>query len=260
MNLKNKTIVVTRAHDQAAEFAAELKKFGADIFLFPTIEIVPPDSFAALDEAIKNLDRFDWLIFTAVNAVEYFLQRLKENHVEVDALDYLRVCAIGEATANRLASARIHLDVVPTDSKAEGVFAALREYIGEEFAGLRFLLPRAKVARDYLPEKLSRAGAEIEVAEAYQTILPRNPATAKLKALLAADSIEVITFTSGSTVKNFARIFAVNDLSKILAGVKIACLGDITAQAAAEVGLRTEILPAETTTFGLASAINDFFA
>ena len=258
--LADKMIVVTRAREQAGEFVAELKKLGADIFLFPTIEIAAPDSYAALDSAIENLQSYEWLIFTSANGVEHFLSRLEAKGFETSELDYLRVCAVGEVTANRLMAARIHLDIVPNEFKAEGVFAALQEYIGADFRGNRFLLPQAKVARDFLPEKLRAAGAEIDVAEAYQTIIPPTPETAKLKALIAADSIDCLTFTSSSTVKNFARIFQTANLSQLLKSVKVACIGDIAAQTAQEYGLKVDIMPAEFTTFALAQAIGNYFS
>ncbi len=115
------------------------------------------------------------------------------------------------------------------------------------------------MARDFLPEKLRSFGAEIDVVETYQTIVPKSPETTKLKTLIAADSIDCITFTSSSTVKNFARIFQLNDLSQLLKNVKIACLGDITAKTANEFGLNVDILPAEFTTSALAQAITDFY-
>src|SRR5215210_7277367 len=128
--LAGRTIVITRARAQALDFAAELERLGARVVSCPTIEIVEPESYASLDEAIENLYGYDWLIFTSVNGVDYFLRRLEQRGHEVSELDELRVCAIGEATALRLREARIHVDVVPEQFKAEGAFLAIAAYVG----------------------------------------------------------------------------------------------------------------------------------
>src|SRR5918998_2736516 len=136
--LEGRTVVVTRALKQAAEFAAELEAFGARVVACPTIEIVEPESYAELDEAIENLFGYDWLVFTSANGVEFFLRRLAAAGRDVNELDELRVCAVGAATAERLTEAHVHVDVVPELAQAEGVFEALAEY-----AGGRGHLPKA---------------------------------------------------------------------------------------------------------------------
>lgn len=259
--LEGRTVMITRAREQAAEFAEELERYGARVEICPTIEIVPPDSYAQLDEAIENLYGYDWLIFTSVNGVEHFLRRLAEHGDDVSALDELRVCAIGSATSERLLEAFIHVDVVPEKFQAEGVFAALENYIGgpDEFRNLNFLLPRAAVARDYLPRALEEAGARVDVVDAYRTVRPATTERARVEALLVGGGIDCVTFTSSSTVRNFAGLFDTNDLSELLEGVDVACIGEITASTAAEFGLRAEIQPAEFTVPALARAIADYY-
>jgi uroporphyrinogen III methyltransferase/synthase len=260
--LRDRTIVITRALKQAAPFAAALESYGARVISCPTIEIVEPDSFTPLDEAIQNLYGYDWLIFTSVNGVDYFLRRLKEFERDVSELDELKLCAIGEATAERLRDASIHVDIVPEEFKAEGVFAALERFIGgaSGFHGQNFLIPRAAQARDYLPRALEAAGARADVVPAYRTVAPQDTEKRRVEALLAGGAVDCITFTSSSTVRNFAELFDTTDLSILLAEVKVACIGDITASTAAEYGLRTDIQPQEFTTYALARAIAQFYA
>src|SRR2546421_8029015 len=128
--LAGRTIVITRARAQAAEFASKLERLGARVVNCPTIEIVEPESYALLDQAIENLYGYDWLIFTSVNGVDFFMRRLEKLGRDVSELDELRVCAIGEATAVRLREARVHVDVVPEKFKAEGAYAAIENYVG----------------------------------------------------------------------------------------------------------------------------------
>lgn len=260
--LDGRTIVITRARAQAHEFVAELERAGARVVSCPTIEIVEPESYAMLDEAIENLYGYDWLIFTSVNGVDYFLRRLETRGHEVNELDELRVCAIGEATANRLREARIHVDVIPEQFKAEGAFSAIESYVGgrEGIAHLNFLIPRAAIARDYLPKALEEAGARVDVVPAYRTVRPQTQERGRVEALLAGGAIDCITFTSSSTVANFAQLFDTTDLSQLLAGVHVACIGDITAATAAQYNLRTDILPDEYTIPALTRAIVDYYS
>ncbi|HKQ50993.1 MAG TPA: uroporphyrinogen-III synthase, partial [Pyrinomonadaceae bacterium] len=255
--LAGRTVVVTRARAQSAEFVADLERLGARVVACPTIEIVEPESYALLDEAIENLYGYDWLILTSVNGVEHFLRRLEKLGHERSKLDELRVCAIGEATALRLRESEVHVDVVPEQFKAEGAFSAIEAYVGghEHLKHLNFLIPRAAIARDYLPDALEDAGARVDVVPAYRTVRPQTSERGRVEALLAGGAVDCITFTSSSTVKNFASLFDTTDLSALLEGVTVACIGDITAATAAEYSLSTHILPAEFTVPALTRAI-----
>lgn len=258
--LAGRTVVVTRAASQAGEFVVELEEYGAQVIICPTIEIAEPESYERLDEAIDHLYGYDWLIFTSANAIEFFLRRLNARGVKVEALDEIKVCAIGQASADKLRDAHVHVDVIPSHSKAEGVFAALSEYAGgdEQLRGLNILLPRAAIGRDYLPKTLEDAGARVDVVTTYRTVVPENLDRGRLSAMLAG-SADCIAFTSSSTVKNLALLFDTHDLSKILSGVAIACIGDITAATAAEYGLHVDIQPAQATVKDLARAIADHY-
>lgn len=258
--LAGRTVVVTRAASQAGEFVAELERYGANVIICPTIEIAEPESYERLDEAIDHLYGYDWLIFTSANAIEFFLRRLNARGVKFEQLDEIKVCAIGHASAEKLRDAHVHVDVVPSQSKAEGVFVALSEFVGgsEQLRGLNILLPRAAVARDYLPKALEDAGARVDVVTAYRTVVPENLDRGRLSAMLAGSG-DCIAFTSSSTVKNLALLFDTHDLSKILSGLTIACIGDVTAATAADYGLPVHIQPASSTVKDLALAIANYY-
>ena len=253
--------MITRAQAQADEFIKELEQYGAKVIVCPTIEIRELESYERLDEAVDHLYGYDWLVFTSVNGVDYFFQRLKARERQTSDLDELKVCAIGEATADRLRDLHVHVDVIPEEFKAEGVFAALERFVGgaDGLQNLNVLIPRASVARDYLPRALEQAGARVDVVPAYRTSVPESLDRGRVAALLSG-SADCIAFTSSSTVRNLAQLFDTQELSKTLSGVVIACIGDITARTAADFGLRVEIQPEHFTIPSLARAIADYFS
>lgn len=259
--LAGRTVVITRSQTQADEFVSELEKFGADVMVCPTIEINALDSYELLDEAIAHLYGYDWLIFTSVNGVEHFFRRLQTCGHEVSELDELKVCAIGDATAERLRDLHVHVDVIPDEFKAEGVFAALERFVGGNtgLSKLNILIPRASIARDYLPRALQDSGARVDVVPAYRTSLPANLDRGRVAAMLSGKA-DCIAFTSSSTVKNLGQLFDTHDLSEALAGVVVACIGDVTTATAREFGLVVRIQPGEFTIPALARAIAEYFA
>lgn len=263
-SLSQKTVVVTRPREQAGELIDELEKLGAQVVLFPTIEIVAPaDDYLELDHAILNLSDYDWLIVTSANAAEHFLRRFAINNREIAELDFLRICAVGEATFERFRVAQVHVDILPEISSAKGIFAALGEYLGDpnEFKTLRFLLPRSSIADDFLPRKLTEAGAAVTKATAYQTILPQKPEIGKIKALLQGGAIDCLTFTSPSTFNNFVALVGENNLSLLLsaADVAIACLGETSAQAVRNKNLPVNVVSRSAGGAALVAAIAEFY-
>ena len=258
--LSGRTIVITRALAQSAEFVDALQEYGASVLNCPTIEIKEPDSYEQLDEAIDHLYGYDWIIFSSTNAVDFFVRRLKSLNHDPSELDEVRVCAIGEATGDKLREAHVHVDVVPALAKAEGVFSALTEFTGgaDKLAGLNFLLPRAAVARDILPRALEDAGARVDIVTTYRTVIPDDLDRGRLSAMLAG-SADCIAFTSSSTVRNLALLFDTHDLSSILGGLTIACIGEVTAATAAEYGLKVDIQPSEFNVKELARAIAEYY-
>jgi len=259
--LVGRTVVVTRAAAQAGDLIEALEGYGAAVISCPLIEIKEPEDFASLDEALEHLYGYDWIIFTSVNSVKFFLKRLSTKNVPQSELDEIRVVAIGESTAEKLRDEQVHVDLVPAISKSEGVFSSLMDFVGGQakLAGLNFLMPRAAVARDYLPKALEAANARVDVVTAYQNVIPQNLDRGKLSAMLAGGA-DCIAFTSSSTVKNLAQLFDTNDLSEKLHGLAIACLGEITAETAKRFGLNPLIQPATSTMSEFAKAIANHFA
>ena len=258
--LAGRTVIVTRAASQSNELTTLLESYGAAVIVCPTIEIRALDNYERLDEALDHLYGYDWLILTSTNGVEFFLKRLTERGLKIEDLDEIRVCAIGQRTTDKLHEAHVHVDIVPSQSTAEGVFAALSEFVGgvDRLNGLNILLPRALVGREYLPKALEDAGARVDVVPAYQTVLPEHLDRGRLSAMLAG-SADCIAFTSPSTIKNLAKLFDTHDLSKSLPGVAVACIGSVTAAAAVEYGLNVDIQPEQFTATDLAQAIADYY-
>jgi uroporphyrinogen III methyltransferase / synthase len=244
-------IVITRAGAQASGLARQIESAGGAVVEFPTIEIQPPEDFAAFDAAIENIEQYDWLIFTSVNSVAPFLARLRRAGKAPGALASIRVGAIGPETAQRLSSAGLMVSLVPERYQAEGILDAVKP---ELMKGQRVLIPRAAEAREVLPETLRAWGAAVDVVIAYRTALARVD-VAPLVDLLRRGAIDAITFTSSSTVKNFIRLFGGKNLAEIAGRSAIACIGPITARTVEEAGGRPAIVAEEFTTAGLTRAI-----
>lgn len=254
--LFGRRVVVTRSRSQASDLSAALAEAGALPVEFPTIKVVPPsDGYAALDEAITRLRAsdvpyYDWLLFTSVNGVEQFFSRL-ETVGDVRDLKGIRLGAIGPATAAALERRCLKPDFVPAEYRAEGVIEGLVE-LG--VAGQRVLIPRAREAREILPEKLAEAGAEVDLVPAYETI-PDQSGAGELKEMLDAGDIDIVTFTSSSTVKNLVAILDGYDFTRLPAEVTVACIGPITAETARDLGLRVDLVADSYTIPGLVEAL-----
>jgi len=243
--LRGKTVLVTRPRKQSEDITEQLEAVGATVIHCPTIEVLPPDNWAQLDGSIRRLKEYDWVIFTSANGVRFFFERLDELAIEgAEALSGGVVCAIGPATARALQKAGVVAQVTASDSKAEGALRAIIEQVGSEenVKGLQYLIPRAKVAREILPASLRKLGARVDAVETYQTVKPEIARDSILR-LFNETSIDVVTFTSSSTVSNFAALVGLTDLSDLLANVSIACIGPITAETANRYGLRNIIQP-----------------
>lgn len=249
--LFGKNILVTRARAQASKLTEGLEALGANCIEAPAIAIQPPqDGFAALDEAVAQMQDFAWVIFTSVNGVKYFFERLGKAGKDSRQLAGLKICAIGSATAKALQEHGIIADVVPGEYRAEGILAAL---YGQVKAGDRVLLPRAAEARSILPEELIALGAEVNVVNAYETVTGDGNGE-DLAAKLRQGEIDVVTFTSSSTVKNLLKLLG-NEGQALLQKVQIAAIGPITANTCEKNGLHVDIQAKEYTIEGLIQAI-----
>jgi len=253
--LFGKKILITRAKEQAAEFMALLANYGAEPVEFATIELLPPTDWKPLDRAIAKLANYDWLLFTSVNGVEFFMKRLFEKGGDLRKLTRAKIAAIGPKTAEAIRAHGLAPDLVPKYFQAEAVLEGLA---GVKMKGKRVLLPRAKEAREILSAELKKRGAKVDVVEAYRTVVPTKRRD-QLKKMLERKELAVITFTSSSTVKNFMALFKGQPVKQWLEGVKIACIGPITADTAREFGLSVDIQPADFTVVALAKAIAEGF-
>ena len=255
--LEGRAILVTRARAQSGEITAGIEALGGTVIHCPTIEVAQPSDPAPLDAAIRRLESFDWIVFASVNAVTFFCDRLNQLREDgVDSIASLVSCAIGPATAKALTSAGVEADVIPEVATSEGALSAIIEYAGgvEAVSGVRFLIPRARVAREFLPTELGKLGALVEAVEAYQTIRPSID-TAKIIALLEEGTVDAITFTSPSTVSNFAVLVGSQDLSQLLRNCLVACIGPVTTAAALQHGLKNPIEPETHTSASLIEVI-----
>jgi uroporphyrinogen III methyltransferase/synthase len=254
--LFGRRVVVTRARAQAGELLRELVALGAGVFEFPTIEIKPPEDFGPLDEAIQDLGSFDWIVFTSVNGVESFVERLRHHRLDLRAVPRrAKVAAIGPATALKVEEAGLRVDVTPEEYKAEALIGALT---GDSLKGKKVLIPRAKVAREILPEQLREAGAEVAVPPAYESV-PSSEGKERLKELLENGDIDCVTFTASSTVENFALAFG-EEAARLLSETRVACIGPITAETTRAHGFRVDAEADEYTIPGLVEAVVDLFA
>jgi len=253
--LFGRRVVVTRPRAQAADFIERLTAAGADVIPCPTIQIVPPASWQPLDDAIDRVASFDWLVFTSVNGVEMFFERLRTLKRDVRALHRARLAAVGPQTASALSARGLLVDVTPDEFRAEGVAAAMR---AGGVAGQRVLLPRAAAAREILPLMLREAGAVVEEVASYQTVRARTD-VGELRRLLREGGVDLVTFTSSSTVRNFLALLG-SDTVRLLGDTQIGCIGPITAETATAAGLRVAIQPDAYTIPALADAIIRHFA
>jgi uroporphyrinogen III methyltransferase/synthase len=254
--VRGKKILITRAREQSGDFAKRLRKLGAKVIEFPTIEVVPPTRWNELDQAIDQLKSYDWILFTSVNGVHFFWQRLKERRKSSHLPPSLKICAIGPATAKKLKEKGVPVHFIPKAFIAESILEGFKK---KSINGKKILLARAKKARDILPKGLRKMGTDVDVVEAYRTVRPRS-GSKKLKKLLAEGKIDIITFTSSSTVNHFTELLKKENLKKLLKGMAIACIGPVTARTAKERGLKVQIQPRQYTIPGLTRAIVEYFA
>jgi uroporphyrinogen III methyltransferase/synthase len=253
--LFGKHILVTRPREQAGELVESLEGLGATVIEAPTIRIVPPEDYAPLDEACAHAGDFDWIVFTSANGVDYFMQRLQAGPRDVRELKGVRLCAIGPGTADRLARHGIRVDLMPAEYRTEAVVEALRS--AGDLAGKTILLPRANIARELLAEGLRKLGAEVTEVTAYRTVPVEGERVGEpdVYRMLLEKQLDVVTFTSASTVRHFVRIYGAEPAADLLRTTLVASIGPVTAEAAEQLNIHTSIMPAEYTIPGLVDAI-----
>ncbi len=250
MDLTRKRILITRPRAQAEEFARALSSEGAEPIFFPMIEIAALDDFSALDQVLRELDGYDWLILTSVHGAEAVFARM---HVMgISSLpSHLRVAAVGPRTAARLSNEKVAVDHVPAKYTAEAVLSGLWPVSGK-----RFLLPQSDLARRTLAERIRAAGGIPDEIVAYRTI-PARPRPAVVEALRAG--MDVVTFASPSSVNSFLAALGEYglDARKLPGNPRIACIGPQTASAAMGAGLPVHVEAQEHTMAGLVRALKN---
>jgi len=253
--LTGKTIVVTRARHQAGEFVRLIEKRGGRAVAIPTIEIVEPETWKPVDEAIDGIARYQWLILTSANGADYFLRRFRSRRGSCDALRGLRICAVGPKTRASIEKEGLEVAFMPSEHVAEAV---VEQGGAETWRGARVLFARAAEGREVIPEGLEGMGARVDVVAVYRNVPP--PLSAKrFREVLAGGGADAITFTSGSTVQNFASRFPGGEAARLLAGTAVGCIGPVTADTARSLGLEVTVVPEEYTIPAFIEALELYF-
>jgi uroporphyrinogen III methyltransferase/synthase len=221
--------------------------------------ILPPEDYGPLDEALTRIDSFDWVLFTSANAVDSFMGRLLAGSGDARSLNGVRLCTIGPTTRDRLQRYALRVDVVPAEGRPEGVVRALQGACSLE--GARFLLPRANVGREVLAEELRKAGAEVTDVTAYRVLVTEAERDGEpdLYGLLLDRRVDVVTFTSASTVRNLVELLGREQAQDLLRQTTVACIGPVTAEAALQLGIQTNVMPSEYTIPALVESIVRFY-
>jgi len=262
--LSDVRVLVGRARHQASALSAGLKTCGAEVIEIPFIEIRKPRSYKPFDAALKQIAEYDWLILTSVNGVHALAQRVKHLRIATRALKNLKIAAIGPATRGEAEKLGLTVAVVPKRYFAESVV----ESLSGKVKGKRVLLARAKVARDVIPRELRKMGAQVDVVEAYETVVPKS-SQARLQSLMKDRKRRphVVTFTSSSSVRNFVQLVGgrgrpphtspphTGSSHTVFEGIKFASIGPITSATLREFGLPVHIEAEEYTIQGLIRAI-----
>jgi len=250
-------VLVSRARKQAGTLSSSLKELGCEVVEIPFIEIRKPRSFKPLDNALQNLREYDWLILTSVNGVEAMFERMTNRKIDKIALEHLKIAAIGPATKSAIEKRGLVVTATPKEYVAESVVNMLQTQV----KGKRVLLVRAKVARDVIPRELRKAGATVDVIEAYETVVP-EASERKLRAVLKSKrKPHAITFTSSSTVKSFVSLLGLRSARAALKkpapnhGIHTASIGPVTSATLREFGLPVDIEAKQFDIPGLVAAI-----
>jgi uroporphyrinogen III methyltransferase/synthase len=257
--LFGKRIIVTRTREQASDLVAGLEEAGANCLEYSTINIQPIDSYDILDGELDRLNEYHWVIFTSLNGVDFFFHRLYERGMDARNLKGPGIAAVGKSTAELLLKYGIRADLVPAAFTGEGLAESL---LDQGVEGRNILIPRAEHSREILPETLRGAGAQVTIVPVYKNVPPQGRKDV-LRAELETGKVDMVTFTSSSTVKNFLTMVDAADqqeLERLLKGVKIAAIGPITAKTVTDNGLKVDVQPAIYTIPELIEAILRFYA
>lgn len=256
--LFGKRMIITRTREQASELMAGLEEFGANCVEYSTINIEPVESYDVLDSELERINEYHWILFTSLNGVKYFFQRLHELGMDARDLKGPDIAVVGKATADYLLNFGINADLIPSVFTGEGLAESL---LDQGVEGRNILIPRAQQAREILPETLRGAGAQVTVTPVYRNVPPQGRKDA-LRSELESGEVDVVTFTSSSTVRNFLTMVDaenLEELKQLLEGVKIAAIGPITAKTVTDNGLTVDIQPEEYTITAMIHEVVAYF-
>jgi uroporphyrinogen III methyltransferase / synthase len=253
--LFGRRILVTSSHGHADLLADKLIQLGATVVEFPMINVAPPQNPAELDAAIAGIGSYGWIIFRSMNAARFFIERLMETGRDVRALRDTKICAVGSRTAGYLGQHGIRPDLVPTEFSDEGLPV---ELAGTVFKGIKVLIPVPGGAKEILSDRLREKGADVTLVTAFEHAKPVADA-ARIRKLLEDKKIAAVTFTSMSAVGHFVRVLGRAELGALTAGVRIACIGPLTARTAEGYGMKADIMPEEYTITSLVDAMKLYF-
>jgi uroporphyrinogen III methyltransferase / synthase len=258
--LANRTILLACSAKKMAELAAGIEAMGGNALLFPVIEVQDVEDKQSLDNALASLNEYAWIIFSSAYGVKFFVQRLKRLGIRMAGENMPKICAIGPATAKEIHESGYDVELVPEKFVADGVLEALTKYHGslEALAGRRVLIPRAKEAREVIPEALAAAGILVDAVPCYQTVRA-EPVQASIEQLKNQHP-DMIVFTSSSTIKSFVEILGKREGIKALMESTVAVLGPITADTAESYGKSPDVLPRENTIASLLEAIHEYYS
>jgi uroporphyrinogen III methyltransferase / synthase len=257
--LLDKTILVACSSKKMVELIEGLEALGGKALPFPVIEAKDIDDKRPMDRAVSSLSQYAWIIFTSAFGVTFFMRHMQERGIDRHFLDNLKICAVGPATAGALKAYDLNVALVPEKYVAEGVIQALERYHGglQSLAGHRILLPRAREARDVLPNALMAAGVQLDVVPCYQTV--RTELDEAIVQEFRTKAPDLIVFTSSSTVRNLIEILGQETWNKMVKDSIVAAIGPITAGTVEAFGKRVDIVPREYAIASLIAAIREYY-
>ncbi len=253
--LAGKRFLVTRPRAQAADFVSLLEQQGGEAICIPTIEIVPPESYAPLDFVLRDLDEFDILILTSANGVEALFERMLETNQYVGTLTDIFVVAVGPKTAKALEQNCIRPNLIPADHRAEGIVAELLKY---GVKGKRILYPRAEIVRPLIIDSLQGAGGEVIAPVAYRTVMPTGSED-EIRNVLEVGEVDAICFSSSSTFKNLSTMLG-DDLRQLLGDAKLFSIGPQTSATIREYGFQVDLEPVSWTLDALVDVMVEYYS
>jgi len=257
--LLNKVVLVACSPKKANSLVAGLKELGGEVLPAPVIEVKEIADKRSFDAALASLREYSWIIFTSSYGAAFFLRRLAQLNISRDLCNLPKICAIGPATAATLRESGLGVELIPDEFVSEGVLKSLAQYYGglQHLAGRRVLLPRAREARDVLPDALSAAGAQVDVVPCYQTVPAKLEENVERR--VQTHSPDLLVFTSSSTVRNLMTALGCELGTKILLEATVAVIGPVTAGTVESLGKRVDIIPRENTVASLVDAIREYY-